>query len=176
MNKGKTKSKSAESTRGKTWVRLAILVLGLFGIVISSYLVHVHYNELTTVCVPGFECDEVLTSSYAEIWGIPISLLGLCIYTLVTLLGFWLLFEKKERQDLVSLAIYTITLSGVLFTAYLYYLEIFVLRAFCSWCISSSILIIGLFILSLVNLFSSERYIDDFPRYFRTRIRRYVQW
>lgn len=176
MDKGKSKSTSRYASRGKTGVRLTIPVLGLLGIGISSYLVYVHYYELTTVCVPGFECDEVLSSTYAEMWGIPISLLGLCIYVLVVLLGFWLLFERSERQDLISLAIYTTALSGTLFTAYLYYLEFFVLHAFCSWCISFSIVTICLLVLSLVNLFTSERLIENIPRYIRVRVSRYVQW
>jgi len=176
MKKGKSKSTSCEASLGTIGVRLTIPVLGLFGIGISSYLVYVHYNELTTVCLPGFECDTVLTSSYAEMWGIPISLLGLCMYTLVALLGFWLLFERSERQDLLSLAIYAFALSGTLFTAYLYYLEIFLLHAFCTWCIGSSIVMFGLLILSLVNLFTSERYIKDIPRFVRVRVRRYIQW
>ncbi|MBA7704719.1 hypothetical protein ES703_113537 [subsurface metagenome] len=176
MNKGTSKSTSREAARGKIGVRLTIPILGLLGIGISSYLVYVHYYELTTVCLPGFECAAVLTSSYAIMWGIPISLLGLCIYSILTLLGIWLLFNRSEKQDLLSLTIYTITLSGGFFTIYLYYLEVFVLHGFCTWCIGSSIVIFGLLILSLINLFTSQRYISDIPRYIRIKVRRYVQW
>jgi uncharacterized membrane protein len=176
MDKSKAKKGLHETQRRKIGVRLTTLILGLSGIGISSYLVYVHYYELSTVCLPGFECDTVLTSSYAQMWGIPIALLGLGMYLVITLLGFWLLFEKGESQDLISLAIYTLSLSGTLFTAYLFYLEIFVLHAFCTWCVASSIVIFGLLILSLVNLFTSERYIKDTPRYIRVRLRRYIQW
>lgn len=167
---------SRDTSRANTRIRMTIPVLGLVGMGISGYLVYVHYYEIKTVCLPGFECDVVLSSSYAQMWGIPISVLGLAMYVVITLLGIRLIFEKRDLKDLISLGIYTIALSGTLFTAYLYYLEIFVLHAFCTWCIGSSIVTFSLLALSLVNLFTSERYIQDIPRYIRVRLRRYIRW
>ena len=98
------------------------------------------------------------------------------MYVVITLLGIRLIFEKSDLNDLISLGIYTIALSGVLFTAYLYYLEIFILHAFCTWCVGSSLVILSLLAFSLINLFTSERYIKDMPRFLRIRVRRYIQW
>lgn len=167
---------SRDTSPANTGIRMTIPVLGLTGMGISSYLIYVHYNEIETICLPNFECDFVLSSPYAQMWGIPISVLGLFIYAVMTLLGFWLLFERSEGQDLISLGIYAIALSGTLFTAYLYYLEIFVLHAFCTWCVGSSLVTLGLLALSLINLFTSERHIKDIPRFIRIRVRRYIQW
>lgn len=162
--------------RANTGIRLTIPFLSLVGMGISGYLVYVHYNEIQPICMPEFRCDVVLSSSYAQIRGIPISVLGLVMYAAMTTLGFWLLFERSEVQGLISLGIYTMALSGTLFTAYLYYLEIFVLHAFCIWCIRASLVTLSLLVLSLANLFTSERYIIDMPRFLRIRVRRYIQW
>ncbi|HEY96075.1 MAG TPA: hypothetical protein G4O15_14195, partial [Dehalococcoidia bacterium] len=65
----------------------------------------------------------------------------------------------------------------VIFTVYLYYLEIFVLHAFCSWCIVSSIVILSIFILSLVNLNKITQPSDKKSRRKRRfKLSDYVQW
>ncbi len=176
MKSRQRKGTPVKNTRPNTRIRTVIPILGLIGMGISGYLVYVHYYKIRPVCLPGFECDVVLSSSYAQIWGIPISVLGLAMYVVITLLGIRLIFEKSDLNDLISLGIYTIALSGVLFTAYLYYLEIFILHAFCTWCVGSSLVILSLLAFSLINLFTSERYIKDMPRFLRIRVRRYIQW
>ncbi len=136
--------------------RMAILILSLVGMAISAYLTYVHYQQTSTICSPGMECDAVLSSPYAQMWGVPLSLLGLGMYTVLTVLG-WLLWRgRSERRELVGLGAYTVAMSATLFSLYLYYLEIFEIHAFCTWCVVSSVIVFGLLVLTSVNLFSSE--------------------
>jgi len=55
-------------------------------------------------------------------------------------------------DDYVPLAIFGISLIGVLYSAYLTYLELFVIHAICRWCVSSAIIITAIFLLSLPDL------------------------
>jgi uncharacterized membrane protein len=167
---------SSQSSRPILAIRIAIPILSLLGMSISSYLTYVHYKEVSPICLPIAPCDAVLSSPYAAIWGIPLSLLGLLMYVLLAVLGFWLLREKKQGQTLIALVTYTLALSGTLFTAYLYYLEIFVIRAFCTWCIATSLVIFITLAFSLINLWSTEQYLKEIPHFMRHRISRYIQW
>ena len=65
-------------------LRLATAVLALAGIAIAGYLTWVHYAELEPICVGGGGgCERVQNSSYAELAGIPVALLGLLAYVTV---------------------------------------------------------------------------------------------
>lgn len=157
-------------------IPLAISILGLVGMCISGYLTYVHYEEIKPVCLPSANCDAVLSSPYAQIWGVPISLLGLLMYAFLTGLGFLLWRKRGEWQETISLGIYTTALSGLLFTLYLYYLEIFEIHDFCTWCIASSLVILVIFMLSLINLFARGRHLREIPRLTLRWISQYIGW
>jgi uncharacterized membrane protein len=42
--------------------------------------------------------------------------------------------------------------TGVLFTVYLTYLELFVIHAICRWCVASGVIILAIFIVALLDL------------------------
>ena len=45
-----------------------------------------------------------------------------------------------------------VALVGVLFSAYLSYLELFVLRAICQWCVASAVLVVAYLVLGALRL------------------------
>ena len=155
---------------------MPIPILGMVGIGISAYLAYVHYKEVEPVCLPITDCNAVLSSHYSAIWGVPLSILGLLMYIVLTILGFWHLRKRNEGQAVMALGIYTVALSGTLFSAYLYYLEIFVIQAFCTWCIASSLVMVSTLVISIINLSSTRQHLGEVPRLVRLRVRRYVQW
>lgn len=163
-------------SRGIKVIRLIIPILGIVGIGISSYLTYVHYEGVSAICLGITHCDVVLSSPYSVMWGIPLSIPGLVMYGTLTTLGFWQLRAEKESQSLLALEIYMIALAGILFTAYLYYLEIFVIHAFCTWCVASSIVLATILVLSLNNLNASGQYLKEVPRFVRVRVSRYIRW
>jgi uncharacterized membrane protein len=155
----KTKSKPVDKDNSKSGLilRRAIPSLGLAGIVISAYLTYIHYTKVSPICLGIADCDEVLASPYAQMWGVPLSLLGLLMYVALMLLGFLMLSNKVKRQDLIVMGTYTLAVAGTLFTLYLYYLEIFEIHAFCTWCIASSIVMFITLIISIMILRTSVR-------------------
>src|SRR4029450_7198026 len=81
----------------------------------------------------------VQSSSYAVVAGIPIAILGLLMY--VTMLG--LVAVRLKRPDLyaaTTMAAGAIALTGLLYSAYLTYVELFVIDAICQWCVVSAVL------------------------------------
>lgn len=114
-----------------------LALLAVAGALISAYLTWSYLQGIAPVCVgEGSGCETVQTSRYAEILGIPVASLGLLAYA--GLLGSALI--RDERAALVGLVI---ALVGTLFSAYLTYLEIFVIGAFCQWCVASAALMVA---------------------------------
>ena len=164
------------ATRSGRFIKSLIPVLGVVGMGISVYLIFVHYNGVSAICLPTMNCDAVLSSRYSAMWGVPLAVFGLLMYGALTMLGLWSFTAKEEWQDRLAVGIYTLALASLLFTIYLYYLEIFEIHAFCTWCIGSSIVVLAIFVLSLLNLGAEGFSFRDFLHYVRVTRKRYVQW
>ncbi len=86
-------------------------------------------------------------SAYADVAGVPVALLGLGMYAgLAALyamrrLGPWRSDPAAEPRVLPTWC-FALALSGVLFSVYLTYVELFVIDAICVWCVTSALLIL----------------------------------
>ncbi len=137
---------------GVSWRRWLTRLLSLAGIGVSGYLTWAHLAGQSVACGQSHDCDIVQQSVYSEVGGIPVALLGLFAY--LALFALTLLPGRSPGglRDYAPLAVFGISLIGVLYSAYLTYLELFVIYAICRWCISSAIIITALFLLSLPDL------------------------
>lgn len=116
--------------------RLRVLagLLGLAGVAVAGYLTWVHYEGLSPVCVGGGGgCERVQSSDYAELAGIPVAVFGLAGYVVI-------LASLLLPGDLGRLTGAFLGLVGVGFSAYLTYLELFVIDAICQWCVASAVI------------------------------------
>ena len=109
-------------------------VVALAGIGIAAYLTWVHYDEGALVCVAGGGCETVQQSSYAEIAGLPVALLGLMSYAVVLGLIVW-------DTPYARLGAATLAFVGLAFSVYLLVLQLFVIDAVCVWCLANDVLI-----------------------------------
>lgn len=115
-------------------LRLAAALTAIAGVAIAGYLTWAHYADASVVCVAGGGCETVQESSYAEIAGIPVALLGLLSYTAILVLVAW-------DTPSMRLGAATLGLVGLLFSGYLLLLQLFVIDAVCIWCLANDILI-----------------------------------
>lgn len=140
------------SERTATWLHRLQAVLVVLGIGIASYLTYVKLFGLKPYCADIGNCDAVQNSPYAELFGIPVAVLGLLTY--LALLVFWWV-KRTDWRSLgypAQLGFFFVSLVGVLFSAYLTYLEIWVIRAICPWCVASAIVMLVIFLLSLFEV------------------------
>jgi len=138
-----------EETNVRTPSARAFPILAALGLIVSLYLWYVHVSGTTALCVGVGGCETVNASSYSELAGMPVAFLGALTY--FVLLVSWLIRPRlaMNMRAWVSLGIFALTLVGVLFSAYLTYLELFVIYAICPWCVTSAIIITILFLLAL---------------------------
>ena len=119
----------------------------MLGIGIAGYLTYTHYNGDALVCSLG-DCGTVQQSDYATIGPIPIAILGMSMYGAIAALSL-LRRQKLSRRSLerATIASWTITLTGLLYAAYLTYVELWVIDAICQWCVASAIVTLIVFTL-----------------------------
>lgn len=109
-----------------------MVVGATFGLAIATYLTVVHYRGGVPVCASG-GCEVVQHSRYAELFGVPVALLGTLAFAL-------LLVSASMRGPTVVAGAAAIALTGVVFAAYLVYVQLVVLDAICVWCVVSDAL------------------------------------
>jgi uncharacterized membrane protein len=115
-------------------LRRVIAITALLGLAVAGYLTYVHYAELEPFCAGGGGgCEKVQNSSYAELAGIPVAVLGLIGYVLI-LASLWI------PGDNGRLAGALLALVGFGFSAYLTWAELFEIDAICQWCVASAVL------------------------------------
>jgi uncharacterized membrane protein len=126
-----------EVKRRHTPTRLVLLVLAVLGFLISAYLTWTHFAGLAPVCTGnGHGCETVQSSRYAQVLGVPVALLGLIAYS-------GLIFSVAVWREIGIYLGLLISLVGTLFSAYLTYLEIFVIGALCQWCLASAAIMVA---------------------------------
>ncbi|MGQ9833873.1 MAG: vitamin K epoxide reductase family protein [Candidatus Villigracilaceae bacterium] len=129
------------------WVDWLIPVLIVIGIGIAAYLSYVETKMVEAACGPIGDCNTVQTSRYSKLFGIlPVGLLGLAGY--IGLLAAWLVRRFIPRLEKPAvLAFWGMAFFAVSFSLYLTYLEPFVIRAVCIWCLSSAVIVTLLLLL-----------------------------
>ncbi|SEH10565.1 vitamin K epoxide reductase family protein [Thermoleophilum album] len=114
-------------------LRAAAILLALLGAGIAGYLTYVHYAGTAPVCVAGGgACERVQTSRYAELAGVPVALLGLVAYLMI-------LVTTIARHPLAVSIAAMVAAAGFAFSVYLTFIELFVIRAICQWCVASAL-------------------------------------
>ncbi len=126
--------------------RLIITVLSALGIFVAGYLTWSHFSGVPVYCGGSNSCELVNNSRFAFIGRLPVSLIGLAGYLAVLVLS---LIPYKEDRQWPAVLIFGGARIGVMLHWYLFYIEAFVLRAFCYWCISSQTIITLIFLLSI---------------------------
>lgn len=141
-----------------------MIMLAVLGLLDSIYLVWVKYTGAYALCGPIGNCESVNSSQYSEIFGIPISLLGVGAYAIISAL---LLQENRSESwaEYGSMIVFGMSLLGVLYSIYLKFIEVAVLRAICPYCVVSAIILIILLILSGIRLSISLRESDVPSKY-----------
>lgn len=112
-----------------------MLVASLAGFLDATYLAAQHYLGTVPNCSIFSGCEEVLTSAYATVGGVPIALLGAGYYLTIFLI-IVLYLESRDLRYLKPAALLTII--GFLTSLGLLYLQFFVLSSLCLYCLISA--------------------------------------
>jgi uncharacterized membrane protein len=137
-------------SRGLWTLLWAAVILSGLGVSISGYLVAKRFTGGSLACTRWAQCDVVNNSVYSQLYGVPVSVIGLAGYLLLLMLAVAALWTAGRTQRRTLLLSFVLALGGVGFSIYLTYLEIYVIEALCAWCVASAIVIALLAIVTAV--------------------------
>lgn len=127
-----------------------IVLFAILGLGVSAYLLYEHYVAPIACISSG--CALVDASPYSEIFGVPLSILGLASYSVILTLGLFSLGAPAARVGWLFLGIFGLALTGGFFSVYLTYLELAVIHAVCPWCVTSAGLITAIAVSAALGL------------------------
>ncbi|MDM7921105.1 MAG: vitamin K epoxide reductase family protein [Pyrinomonadaceae bacterium] len=129
---------------------MAASLVALVGVADSVYLTIKHFTAEPVPCSIVEGCEQVLTSSYAEIAGVPIAALGAAAYFAAFSLAILATYGNRRAWTLFG--IQAAIMAAV--SAWLIYLQAAVIGAFCQFCLISAATSFTLFLLFLASKFS----------------------
>ena len=131
---------------------MIIAALALAGIFISLYLTLYKMGIVGELSCSIGSCETVNTSKWSRFLGLPVAAWGLLFYLDVFGISLAGTSQRLEASIAISSILVVQSAIGVLFSAWLTYLELAVIHAICIWCVTSA----G--IVTLILLFSVADY------------------
>ena len=141
-------------------IRQIIIVLAAIGLLVSIYMTIYKVTENDAMCIGSGGCSVVNASRYSEVNGIPVALIGVGGYLAILALLF---LERKSGffQENGTMILFGVSLVGFLFTLYLIYVEIKLIRALCPFCLASQAVMTLIFFLSVTRLIRQPQFQED---------------
>jgi uncharacterized membrane protein len=123
-------------------------VLAFFGFLDAAYLTVLHYKNIIPPCsLHG--CEKVLNSAYSMVGPIPVALLGVIFY--LTVIAICLLILIEGMKQLLQF-FHFVAAVGFLVSLVLFFIQFYLIKSFCQYCLLSEIISVGIFVLSLLKI------------------------
>jgi uncharacterized membrane protein len=131
---------------------MIVAALALAGIFISLYLTLYKIGIIGELSCSIGSCETVNLSKWSRFLGLPVAAWGLFFYIDVFAIALIGTFPRFEKEPLISLVLTAEAAVGVLFSAWLTYLELAVIHAICIWCVTSAVVVALIFLMSALDL------------------------
>jgi len=131
--------------------RMLAALIALVGLFVALYLTLYKVGVIGELACSIGSCEAVQTSRWSTFLGLPVAAWGLAFYASVLAVALTGLMERYEDSRPLALGMLALTTWGALFSLWLTYLELFVIRAICQWCVISAVLAVGLTVVSYLD-------------------------
>ena len=131
---------------------MIVAALALAGIFISLYLTLYKLGVIGELSCSIGSCETVNTSKWSLFLGLPVAAWGLLFYLDVFAVAVVGTFPRFENERVFSIILVAEAAVGVLFSAWLTYLELGVIHAICIWCVTSAVIVTVILAVSVADL------------------------
>ena len=133
------------------WLYRASVALVVLGLLVSIYMTIYKITSNDAMCIGSGDCHTVNASKYSEVNGIPVAVFGMIGYAAILAT---LYFENRNQffKQNATLMIFGMALTGFIFTVWLIYVEVALLKALCPFCLTSQVSMTLIFIIAVIRL------------------------
>lgn len=133
------------------FVKLAIFALGVCGFLVARHVwKHKKPNQSPLVCPLKFDCHTVVHSDYSKLFGMPVEILGMMYYGIVAIAYAFFLITPDVLHIKLVLISAVLSMIAFLFSAYLIWVQIFIIKKGCFWCYVSALICTLIFSLNIL--------------------------
>ena len=117
----------------------SMVLLTLLGFIVAWYLTQCALSGAELACgITGLDgCNLVAQSPYSKLFGLPLALYGAVFYALFFVITSYAFIKVTKKAALVLLAF---GITGALSSVYFLYLQFFIIKAFCIYCVASAVI------------------------------------
>ncbi len=133
---------------------LILAALDAVGLLVAGYLAVVELSGGIPTCGIIEGCEQVAKSQYNNFLGVPVAVFGVILS--ITLLSLAIAWWKTDIYGLL-LAHYALSLIGVIFDGYFLYLQVFVIKAVCIWCLAYELSLLLRFLIAALVYFRQPK-------------------
>lgn len=131
-----------------------LFILSILGIV-NAFFLNWQFNRYVNTgkkmyCLMGEDCSLVVGSKYGRHFGIKNELTGIAYY--LSIVAYGVLSYFIQIPNILTNFILVISTISVIFSFYLLFLQAFVLKKFCSWCLIAILINIVIFFLIVIGV------------------------
>lgn len=131
--------------------RMAAALLSLIGIFVAAYLYLYKIGKIGTIVCGTGGCETVQLSEWSRFMGIDVALIGVAGYVVMLAVALIGLQPANAERRWPADALLLLSGGALLFTAYLTYLELFVIHAICRWCVGSAVIVVLIFAVAVLE-------------------------
>jgi uncharacterized membrane protein len=132
--------------------RMIVATLSLAGIFVALYLLLYKLGIVGNLACSIGSCETVNLSKWATFLGAPVAAWGVGFYVVMFVLALASLQDRYAESVGMSKVLALVAGGGFAFSAWLTYLELFVIHAVCQWCVVSAIIVTLIFVFALLDL------------------------
>jgi uncharacterized membrane protein len=131
---------------------MLVAFLALGGVLVSVYMLLYKLRVLPSIACGTGGCEIVQASRYAMFLGVPVPAWGVLGYGLIMFLALAAVQPRLVGSRVLAWALVLLAGGAFLFSAYLTALEMWVIHAWCRWCIASAVIATLLFLCALPEI------------------------
>jgi uncharacterized membrane protein len=133
------------------WLYRISAALVILGLAVSIYMTIYKVTSNNAMCLGSGDCSTVNASRYSEVNGIPVAIIGAIGYLAILATHY---FENRNNffKQNSALMIFGMALTGFIFTVWLIYVEVALLKALCPFCVTSQVAMTLIFIIAVIRL------------------------
>ena len=132
--------------------RMVIAALALIGVFVALYLTMYKIGAIGHIACGMGGCERVNTSKWSTFFGAPVAVWGLAFYIATLIVAVVGTSPSMMHRRELSYLLAAMSLIGVAFSAWLTYLEFYVIDAVCRYCVTSAIIVTAIFLVSIADV------------------------
>lgn len=136
---------------------MSIAALALIGVFVALYLTMYKVGAIGHLACGLGGCERVNTSKWSMFAGAPVAAWGLAFYMATLVVAVVGTSPGLAHRREISYLLAAMSLTGVAFSAWLTYLELYVIEAICKYCVTSAIIVSAIFIVSVADVVMQPR-------------------